>query len=166
MADKESYLEDEVLLLADSGEIPEVAYHASLYFLRDDPHGPRLALEESDCLRLKEQVVARYRWIILRDLDPANRDKRIYRGVARSKANWQRLHKFCRCHGFSSEPIRQEAATALLSFLEQEMRDTANGRLSAVNCCAKSLEELTLDLGLALDELPSGWQRLCPSVEP
>ena len=87
MSDKEIYLGDEILILGDSGEIPEIAYHTTLHYLCDDPEGPGLTLEPEDFHRLREPVVARYRWIIMRDLDPANRDKRIYRGVARSIAN-------------------------------------------------------------------------------
>jgi len=162
MDDKESYLADEELLLVDSGEIPEVAYHAAIYFLSTDPEGPSLALNEADRARLKHQVVARYRTIILRDLDPRNRDKRIYRGVARCKANWERLQKFCSRHGLPSEPLRHEVARALHAFLEQEVADvTAGRRSSSINCCHPTLRMLAKGLKLDPDTLPAGWQALC-----
>ncbi len=165
MSDKESYLADEELLLADSGEIPEVAYHASLHFLSTDPEGPGLTLEEADHSRLMAQVVGRYRWIILRDLDPENRDRRIYRGVARSAANWWRLAKFCRNRGLSAEAVRGEAAAALRLFLARELADTASGRTSSVNCSVATLEAYARGVGLSAADLPSGWQQLCP-VDP
>ncbi len=46
--DKTYYLEEELLLIENSGEIPEVAYHGSLYFLREDPDGPALNLSDED----------------------------------------------------------------------------------------------------------------------
>lgn len=45
MSDKEGYLFDEVLILQDSGEIPEIAYHTSLYYLTEDPEGPEYDTE-------------------------------------------------------------------------------------------------------------------------
>lgn len=58
-----------------------------------------MTLNAGDLARLRQPVLERCRWIIMRDLDPGNRCKRIYRGVARSKANWQRFKDFCRRQG-------------------------------------------------------------------
>ncbi|MDH3360043.1 MAG: hypothetical protein OEL55_04155, partial [Desulfobulbaceae bacterium] len=115
MSDKESFLCDEVLILRDSGEIPEIAYHSTLYYLCEDPAGPNLTLDGQDLARLHEVVVERYLTIIMRDLNPANRKKRICRGVARSKANWQRLTDFCQRQGLAAkiDPLRGEVAAAL-----------------------------------------------------
>ncbi|MDH5297991.1 MAG: hypothetical protein OEV91_03140 [Desulfobulbaceae bacterium] len=162
--DKDDFLHDELLLIRDSGEIPEVAYHSALYYLTEDPEGPGLRLEEADYVRLKSQVVARYRWIILRDLDPANRDLRLYRGVDRCRQNWQRLCQFCRRQELTMEPIRQEAADALLLFLRQEVADVATGHPSSVNCCVATLGELAGELGLAEEDLPPGWRQICPET--
>jgi len=90
MSSKEMYLEDEVLFIEESGEMPEVAMHSSLYFLCSDPEGPGLELRQEDRIPLKIAVLTRYQTIILRDLQPANRKKSIYRGLQRSAINWQR----------------------------------------------------------------------------
>jgi len=167
MFDKESYLCDEVLILRDSGEIPEIAYHSSLYYLTEDPEGPAFILDARDFARLREPVLARCRWIILRDLDPGNREKRIYRGVARSKANWRRLKAFCRRQGIDEAVtvVRREIAEALRAFLIREVADVAGGAPSSLNCCLGDLEEFVMELGLAPAELPVGWQQLCPELE-
>lgn len=167
MSDKESYLCDEVLILRDSGEIPEIAYHAALYYLSEDQEGPHLTLDARDRARLREPVLERFRGIILRDLDPGNRQKRIYRGVARSKANWQRFKDFCRRQGIEEAvaPMRRETGEALRAFLVRELADVESGNCSSLNCCLGDLEEFVMELGLVAAELPVGWQRLCPEPE-
>ena len=167
MSDKESYLCDEVLILGDSGEIPEIAYHTTLYYLCEDPEGPGLTLEPQDLARLQEPVLARYGWIIMRDLDFGNRNQRIYRGVARSKANWQRLQDFCRRQGLEDRvtSFREEVAGALCEFLGRELAEVAEGDSSSINCCRADLAAFAAELGLAVADLPFGWQRLCPSLD-
>ena len=39
-------LEEELLLVRHSGEIPEVALHASVHYLTEDPEGPGLVLAD------------------------------------------------------------------------------------------------------------------------
>ncbi|MDH4320131.1 MAG: hypothetical protein OEV73_01390 [Desulfobulbaceae bacterium] len=167
MSDKERYLCDEVLLLGDSGEIPEVAFHAALHYLQDDPEGPMLALDAQDLARLREAALKRFRWMILRDLDPGNRKKGIYRGVARSKANWARCKEFCRRQEMAEAvtPLRQEVAEALRAFLVREVAEVAGGAPTALNCCAADLEAFVVELGMVVEDLPVGWQRICPAPE-
>lgn len=167
MPDKEQFICDEVLILRDSGEIPEIAYHAALHYLQEDPAGPALILDERDLARLRESVLARYRGIMLRDLDPGNREKRIYRGVARSKANWRRCRDFCRRQGLDEAigPLRREIGEALRSFLIRELADVEDGASSSINCCRGDLEAFVAELGLAEADLPGGWQRICPPSE-
>ncbi len=167
MSDKENYLCDEVLILSDSGEIPEIAYHTTLYYLCEDPEGPNLTLDERDLARLQDAVLARCRWIIMRDLDPENRGEGIYRGVARSKANWQRLKNFCRRQGRDEpvEPLRGEVAQALLDFLGRELAEVKEGATSSLNCCLADLEAFVVELGLVPALLPVGWEKLCPKPE-
>ncbi len=167
MADKERYLCDEVLLLGDSGEIPEVAFHAALHYLQEDPDGPLLALDASDIARLRDSALARFRWMLLRDLDPGNRRKRIYRGVARGKANWRRCQEFCRRQGLDEAiaPLRREIAAALRAFLVREVAEVEGGAPTSLNCCAEDLEAFVVELGLAPADLPAGWRRICPRPE-
>jgi hypothetical protein len=41
--ERRSIVEDELFLIRDSGELPEIAYHSSLYYLTEDQDGPRLS---------------------------------------------------------------------------------------------------------------------------
>ena len=160
--DKKACIEEEALIVRHSGEIPEVAYHGSLYYLTEDPTGPGIELGPEDTKPLSQAVVERYREIVLRDLKPANRDKGLYRGLARCAANWQRLEKFCAREKLDFQVIQNEAATALKEFLINEIDDVVNdNRSSCVNCSAKEIEILVNSLGRSLVDLPEGWQELC-----
>jgi hypothetical protein len=162
--DKKTYIEEEAFMIEHSGEIPEVALHSSLYYLGEDPEGPGLHLDADDVLPLKQAVVKRYRVIILRDLDPENRDKRMYRGLARCAVNWQRLLQFCTRENLACQTIKLETAGALQKFLANEVADVKdNGRRSSVNCSAGELESLVVSLELSGNELPEGWQEVCPA---
>ena len=163
--DKETLIAEEAFVVLHSGEIPEVTFHESLYYLTEDVEGPALKLEAKDVLPLKHAVVKRYRTIILRDIDPENRDKRIYRGLARCLANWHRLSKFCTREEIDPLEIRNDAATALKQFLDNEVNDVSNGsRSSCVNCCQIEVEKLAKSLGVPVGDLPEGWQELCSAV--
>ena len=159
--DKTYYLEEELLLVENSGEIPEVAYQGSLYFLRQDPEGPALELSDEDLAPLKRAVFARYCRIIRRDLNPALRKKRVYRGLARSIANWARLKKFCQQEHFDLTDTRQQTAAALCRFLKREMEEIINGSHPTINCSAETLAAFSSELGLRPEELPEGWQQHC-----
>lgn len=161
--DKAYYLEEELVLVENSGEIPEIAYHGSLYFLREDPEGPALTLSDEDIAPMKEAAFARYVRIIQRDLNPALRQKRVYRGLARCIANWARLRKFCqREHLDLGEEIRQQTADALCRFLAREIDDINNGAQSSINCSAADLAAFIAELGIRPQELPEGWQQYLP----
>jgi len=153
---------EEAFMIEHAGEIPEVALHSSLYYLTEDPDGPGLKLGDEEMGALKQAVVQRYRTIIKRDLDPQNRDKRIYRGLARCSVNWQRLVKFCLREKIDFESYQDETAEALHAFLEREVADVQSGNCSScINCCSEEVESLTGLLGLSLADLPSGWHKLC-----
>jgi hypothetical protein len=162
--DKRYYLEEELLLVQNSGEIPEVAYHGSLYYLTEDPEGPALPLSAADLLPLQQAVYERYRRIILRDLNPALRSKRIYRGLLRCIANWKRFCNYCNKAQLNASPVRQEAAAALVRFLQQEKEDVQQkGRPSSINCSAAGLGSLIEAFALSPEKLPEGWESLCPA---
>jgi hypothetical protein len=162
-SDKKTYIEEEVFVVQHSGEIPEVTLHESLYYLSEDDEGPGLQVKPDDVFPLKLAVVKRYRTIILRDLAPGNRDKRIYRGLARCAANWQRLIIFCTREGIDFQIIRNEAAGALREFLDTEVADVdSKKRSSCINCSQAEIEELAISLGVSLEEMPMGWRELCP----
>ncbi len=158
----ENYILEEAFAIEQSGEMPEVAYHESLYFLIKDKEGPCLRLSEEQLLPLKKAVVQRYMTIIHRDLIPENRDRQIYRGVERCVANWQRLNTFCRRTDMDVGRLRGEVKAALKSFLNREVVDCRDGnRASCINCKTTRLEDFFEDLGLDSAELAEGWQNLC-----
>jgi hypothetical protein len=166
-SDREFLLAEEMLLVRNSGEIPEVALHGSLYFLSEDPEGPGLELTEADRALLEEQVLARYREIICRDFTPENRDRSFYRGLARAAVNWRRLAEFCRNTARNAESYRAETAMALLEFLVRESAEVKEGhRCSSINCTAAFLTDFARELGLTPEELAPGWQELCQPEGP
>lgn len=163
---KQDFLADEVLMIADGGEMPEVAFNSSLYYLTRDEDGPKLQLSKDDLLPLKEAVVQRFSFIILRDLQPENRTKSIYRGLARSSANWFRLWGYCQREELSSDGVRTEAGRDLAVFLSVELRDVCEGGgASCINCSRVELEEYAGSLGLELDAVAPGWSNLFTTLE-
>jgi hypothetical protein len=161
--DREFFLSEEAVLVRNSGEIPEVALHGALYFLAADPEGPGLALTSEDREFLEEQALARYREIIRRDLTPENRDLAIYRGLARAAANWRRLANFCRKTARCLDRYRAETALALKDFMAREAEEVGSGRRrSSINCSVAELAVFAGELGLSDQELPLGWQGICP----
>lgn len=162
MNDPHDLIEDELMAIRQSGEMPEVALHSALHYLREDPAGPGVTLAPEDMLRLKDAVEARYRRILLRDLNPRYRDKPIYRGLSRAMANWQRLVRFCERDRRDVGVHRQAAAAALYAFLAVETKASAAGRTpSAVDCTADELAAFALALGLKPETLPGGWEKTC-----
>jgi hypothetical protein len=163
--DKKTCIAEEVFVVLHSGEIPEVTFHESFYYLTEDAEGPGLQLNSDDIIPLMHAVVNRYREIILRDIDPENRNKGLYRGLARCSANWQRLHKFCTREKIDFSVIQTETAKALKGFLNNEVADVESGRRSScINCCQAEIEELAISLGLSVGDFPKGWEELCPAA--
>jgi len=161
MTETESLLAEELLIVRHSGEIPEIAFHGSLYYLCEDPNGPRLTLSQEELASLRQQVVARYREIMLRDLDPENRDARIYRGLKRCIFNWERLGKFCVRQEITVEDVRQEIAEALRGFLRQEADEVRAGlRQSCLNCTREELGAFAREIGMDAEQMPKGVEML------
>ena len=159
---KNKDIEEEAFLILHSGEIPEIAYHGSIYYLVQDQDGPCYTLTRQDLAPLREAVIMRYRKIILRDLKPANRDRRIYRGLARSIVNWKRLCAFADREGMDTEKIREEVAEALIHFLRVEERDVSlSRRHPCINCSARDLISFCRVLGISSRDLPEGIEGIC-----
>jgi hypothetical protein len=155
-------LEEEVLLVRHSGEIPEVALHSSLYYLREDDEGPRLRLTDEEIGHLEEAALARYQEIIMRDLDPANRNRSLFRGIRRANHNWYRFVRFCHKSGRSYEEFRLLAADALLEYLRLELMEAGIGEYEpSINCSADALLTFALAMGIDQADLPAGWAGLC-----
>ncbi len=160
--ERELLIEEEALIVRHSGEIPEIALHSSLYYITEDKEGPGLSLVDEERKVLYEAVLTRHKEIILRDLDPENRDKTLYRGVARTIANRQRFLNLCQRLGYDCLSFDSQIADALVLFLQQETEDVATGRRSSsINCDLDELRTFVAELGLDPSLLPSGWESLC-----
>lgn len=154
-------LDDEVLIIENGGEMPEVTLHSCLYFLSKDPEGPRCTFADHDLHRLRQAVVEGYRKIIIRDLTPENRGKGHYRGLARSAINWRRLSRYCLREGFDPSRVAAEVCDLLERFMVVEEADVRMGdRTSCINCSTMELLTLCGEVGLDPSRLPKGWQGL------
>ena len=161
--ERTAILEEETLILGDSGEIPEIAFHSTLHYLTEDEQGPEMVLTSEELELLQDAALFRYREIVLRDLDPANRDLGIYRGVRRTIYNWQRMLDFCNRIGRDASSSKKTVGKALADFLAKELADVKKGdRISSVNCTVQQLLGFAAMLDVSPDSLPAGWQNLCP----
>ena len=160
--DREAILEEEIIILRHSGEIPEIALHSTLYYLEEDVEGPQLTLREEELHLLYDAALARAQEIVLRDLDPANRDQSIYRGPARSIVNWHRLQSFCQRINRTCPGFNETVSQALVIFLQKECEamDTSD-RSTLVNCSVEKIREFCKELCINTDCLPDGWAYLC-----
>jgi len=159
----EDHLDNEWFVVRHSGEIPEIALYAARHYLTEAEDGPRLDLSPEQWGRLLGAAEGRYREIVLRDLQPENRDTSVYRGLARSIINYCRFESFCRRHGLDMEDFCREVAAALLIFLVVEAAEVARGgRESCINCTFTELNDFACRIGLVRDSLPISMRRLCP----
>ncbi|ADW18742.1 hypothetical protein Despr_2606 [Desulfobulbus propionicus DSM 2032] len=162
LSNRQSLLEEEWLLVRHSGEIPEVALHASFYYLCEDEEGPGLVLSQVEKQTLESAALHRYQEIILRDLDVANRDLSLFRGIRRANHNWYRFVRFSDKVGSSLETFQAVAADALLHYLRQEQDEVSRGeRLPSINCSAHALLTFAVALGIDPSLLPENWADLC-----
>lgn len=149
-------LEDEWLIVRNSGEIPEITYHAALYYLGKDPLGPKLELSSGQKQYLKEAAVDRYQEIVLRDIQIENFSKTIYRGIRRTIYNWHRYEAFCARQELECRQFRKTVSAALLLFLEQGLDATDESLPKQfLNCSVKELQQFMEDLGKK-EQLPEG----------
>lgn len=145
---REELIEDEVISIKNSGELPEIAYQSALYYLQHDPDGPKLRLSEEELHQLKNAVIHRFREIILRDLTPENKNKRIYRGILRAWTNLKRLKNFCEREGLCMEGLRGEISTHTLAFLEHELNEFKTTKRPSLNCSFETLAKMIDFLGV------------------
>jgi hypothetical protein len=153
MSNRQELLDNEWHAVRDSGEIPEVAYHSSLYYLTTDENGPRLQLSDEEIDRLLDAARCRYRDIILRDMKPENRGKSSYRGLKRSIENWRRFTVFHERYKVELLSLQQEAASALQAFLAFEIAEGIFPSAS-LNCSLQELLTFARELGLLRHDLP------------
>ncbi|MGW8193674.1 MAG: hypothetical protein ACWGOX_05355 [Desulforhopalus sp.] len=156
-------IENEWYIVRHSGEIPEIAYNSAIYFLTRAKEGPRLRLSEQHRQTLKNAAALRFSEIVLRDLDHSNWGKPIYRGVERSRVNYERFSAFCRRQQIDGAAIRQMAADALIGFLKTELLlIKKNRRRSIINCTYPNLQVYAADLGVELEDSFAELRIHCP----
>lgn len=160
--DRQAVLEEELLIIRHSGEIPEVALHSGLHYLCEDSDGPGLQLLPSERRALETAVLERYQEIILRDLNAGNRKLPLFRGIRRAHHNWYRFVRFCDNIKCSSEEFRAVAAQTLVQYLHiAGAEQSAVNDCIVVNCTPDALLTFAIALGLDEDQLPENWRHLC-----
>lgn len=160
--ERDELLDDEWLIVRHSGEIPEITYHSSLYYLSQDVEGPRLQLLETELSRLKDAAMQRYQEIVLRDINLDNFHKSIYRGLRRTLYNWQRLKMFAKRQALDYVGFDAVVAEELLTFLRLGVatagRDVPD---NFINCREGQLLEFVTELGIETQQLPREIGRFC-----
>ena len=152
--DLDEHLENEWYLVRYSGEIPEIALHASIYYLTRAAEGPRLTLTTDQFDTLRDAACERFKEIVLRDLDHNNVGAPTYRGITRSMVNYQRFCTFCRRQGLDATMLQLEVAEALERFIRVEKGIVESGkRQTVINCNLDDLVQFYACLGADTDKL-------------
>jgi hypothetical protein len=159
-------LEDEWLLVRNSGETPEIALHSALYYLTVSEEGPRLTLSEHQIGSLRCAATERFLEIIVRDLQHVNYGTPGYRGIQRSIINYRRFCAFCKRQKIERMKVQGAAAEALLRFLEIEVKEVEGmPRTSIINCSFETLETFAADLKIDVNLRFPGLGKLCIDAE-
>jgi len=104
MSVRDEVLREAEVIKYEGGEIPEVFFWNSYFYLTEPPpKGLGLTLNEEELLVLKRAVIERYLEIIKRDLTPENIEKPFYRGIKRAIVNLGRLKKFAEKEGLEAD---------------------------------------------------------------
>jgi hypothetical protein len=162
--ERDELLADEWLMVRHSGEIPEITFHSSLYYLTKESDGPGLSLTEEELASLKDAALLRYQEIILRDISVENFHKTIYRGVRRTLYNWHRYKAFTLRQSIACGHFRETAAQTFVQFLEQGV--SAAGKSLPehfINCSAEQLIALGEELGVTVEQFPPAITQYCLS---
>ncbi|MDR3088218.1 MAG: hypothetical protein LBU39_00150 [Desulfobulbaceae bacterium] len=142
-------LENEWYAVRHSGEIPEIALHSALHYLREAADGPRLTLSRRDIHHLQRATALRFREIILRDMSHENLDKAIFRGLGRAMINFRRYKNFLARSGLTDRRFRHLAAITLVVFLVREWSSRRHGGAkNNLSVTAGELREFFQALGL------------------
>jgi hypothetical protein len=166
MNDVEELVENEWYIVRNSGEIPEIAYNSSIYYLTRAASGPSLQLSVKQLKMLKDAATERYLEIVLRDLDHSNAGTSIYRGVARSICNYERFCSFCARQQIRPEIVQVPAAKALALFLRVELSLFEKlGSSSALNCSFRQLQQYANVLGVEFGSTYDLLGHVCPDEE-
>ena len=145
----ESYLQQEVDWIENSGEMPEVAFYEALYYLTEEEEGPKLILTLSDIKRLEDAAINRFKTIILRDLKFANRRSSIFRGLKRAIINYNRLKKYQKKKNRIDPGLEKMTGPFLLEYIRRECEEISDRRhYRTINCTREELEQFADELGV------------------
>ncbi len=145
-------VEDEWYLVRYSGENPEIAFQASVYYLTRDEQGPVVVLSGEELAALQDAAVARFTEIIVRDMFHENYGTSAYRGISRSIVNYNRFKNFCERQRRKWPEVRQTAATTLRSFMEAECVLLKNpDRETIIDCSLRELQDFITELGVQVN---------------
>jgi hypothetical protein len=159
-------LENEWYLVRYSGETPEIALHAALYYLARAKDGPQLTVSDDYVGMLRNAAVERFAEIVQRDLQHAHFGTPAYRGLNRSIINYRRFCIFCQRQNISPDTVRNQAAQALQIFLATELAEVNSGkRQSIINCNYRELQDFAEALGIDLQGKFPGISVLCLPLE-
>lgn len=162
----EEIFENEWYLVRYSGETPEIAFNAAMYYLTRSQQGPGITLEEEQVELLRSAAVDRYTEIIVRDLIHENHNTSVYRGLSRSIINYHRFHAFCQRQDMSILAVKNKAAQALQLFIERELQETDdNARPSIIDCSYEELAGYAVELGLVFNNNLTAIAARCPAVQ-
>lgn len=149
---KENHLQEEVEWIENSGEIPEVAFYAALSYLTEKEDGPKLILTAPDIKHLEDAVINRYKIIILRDLNYANRGSHTFRGMERAIVNYGRLKRYLVQKNRVVSGWKEEIGQVLLKYINREYQDISKGRLyGTINCTREKLERFARELDVNIN---------------
>lgn len=145
----ESYLQQEVDWVENSGEMPEVAFYEAFYYLTEEEEGPKLILTLSDIKRLEDAAINRFKTIILRDLKFANRRLSIFRGLKRAIINYNRLKKYQKRKNRIDPGLEKMIGRFLLEYIRRECEEISDRRhYRTINCTREELEQFADELGV------------------
>ncbi|MCD4804104.1 MAG: hypothetical protein K8R07_00325 [Desulfobacterales bacterium] len=145
----ESYLQQEVDWIENSGEMPEVAFYEALYYLAEEEEGPKLTLTLSDIKHLEDAAINRFKTIILRDLKFANRRSSIFRGLKRAIINYNRLKKYQKKKNRIDPGLEKMIGRFLLEYIRRECEEISDRRhYRTINCTREELEQFADELGV------------------
>lgn len=152
------WLEDEVIMLENSGEMPEVVLAESLHHLGSLPP------EDEDILRAA--AVRGYLKIIRRDLNPDNLGLAPFRGLGRARENLARMLAFLSRLGWPPpNGVVQELSRNLAGFLEAERKALHQGRTYAGGT-REQVENVAKVVGLDLSSFEDVLARMAALPAP
>jgi hypothetical protein len=160
--ERNEILDDEYLIVRNSGEIPEITLHSALHFLTEDPEGPGIELADEELSVLKSAAAERYQEIVLRDIQLKNYHKTLYRGIRRSIYNLERYQQFCMRQDLDWHDFQQIVGEQLLRFLDEGISAAGTDiPKQFLNCTYSQLVDFSNECGVAKGQLPKNIEHYC-----